>query len=260
MRVVCGEGLRRVRRYDIPAAMLADPSVSPSAKTIWMVLADLAWACDQVFPGTEEVGKRCGVTGRTVTNQIPELVSAGWLEADPRNGTSTVYIVHVPDRYLVQENGKPFRNPGNIFPPPRETSSRPPRENLSPESLHKKSLQVDPIGTTGKNGRAVSPRKASRKESPKTRYSPSEATAAFIERVQVQCGAKYKISPQDRGYFAALDLLDDESDLTRYFQDAIAHLVVHDLPVTFRAAVGAANEVRRYRATIANDPTYTRRV
>lgn len=155
-QVRMGEGLRRLRRYDLPVSMAADSRVGPAAKIVWMVLADLAFGCEAVYPGIEEIARRAGISSRSARDQVRELAFVGWLEVHERPGSTSIYVVHATD----YESGNPASaniaaniaatsaHPGNSCIPTTANFAGVPRQDLptSPfiESVQEREREQEP--------------------------------------------------------------------------------------------------------------------
>ena len=80
----------------IPTKMLADTSVSMSAKGVWMALLSYANEEGECYPAIARIAERAGCPVRTVQRSLPLLVKAGWLEVKSKVG-------RMPTHYKVMQ-------------------------------------------------------------------------------------------------------------------------------------------------------------
>lgn len=71
----------------IPKLLLADTDICPSIKVIYLGLQSyLAGDKTQAWPGPADLGRKTGLSRRTIQNGLEKLVAAGWITKDSKGG------------------------------------------------------------------------------------------------------------------------------------------------------------------------------
>lgn len=252
MKIVQGLGLRRLARYDLPRGMASDPEVSPAGKLVWMVLADLAFGCEQVFCSYKRIGNRCGLSEATVKRAIvgngkrdgKTLVEAGWVHVEHRPGHTSVYSVDAPERY--------FLDPGQSDLGTQVNLTSPPQVNLTYESLHPESVHLSPSPPVSPSAPVVG---SSKKKSPRgSKFAPSEVIDAF-RKASKDPDFSPKSGPS-LGALKHLNSLDNVQDLDEYAALVPEMFRKRGLTLTFRAFVNAAEWIfQTIEQDESNEPT-----
>ena len=76
-----------------PNALAFDTKVSDKAVRLYMALEDFSGTHRACWPGYDTIGDKIGCTGRWVAELVKELVAAGWLLVEFRQGKSNKYTL-----------------------------------------------------------------------------------------------------------------------------------------------------------------------
>ncbi len=81
----------------IPTGLLADPTIRPAAKVVYLGLASfLSGDKTEVWPGCDALRKRTGLSRRSIQQAIGKLIGGGWLSRTARGGPrgTNLYSLH----------------------------------------------------------------------------------------------------------------------------------------------------------------------
>jgi len=121
----------------IPKELLAEATLSPAAKVIFLGLASYADGdTARVWPGPAALRKRTGLTRRAIQKNIEKLVAAGWLRKESKGGPkgSNLYILY-PQRTGSASAPKTPPLSSARETPPLAHEKRPPSARRAPEVL-----------------------------------------------------------------------------------------------------------------------------
>jgi DNA-binding transcriptional ArsR family regulator len=128
--VMASEALSKSFWSSIPNSLRSRKDVDWNAKAVWIVLADYARTCKQVWISKKTIAEETGLSRPTVTRGLAKLESRGLIERLDRPGRSNVYQVHA-----IGPTGEPMGvEPGSIRAAHPAQSEPPTRLNLSPDT------------------------------------------------------------------------------------------------------------------------------
>jgi len=96
----------------VPNDLIRHPSLSPGAKTLWMILWSYCWRGNTCFPGLKRVAEQMAVSLPTLMKYRKELERGGLLRVTRRGHTRTnLYELYAPAYQSPQEGDeKPLEN------------------------------------------------------------------------------------------------------------------------------------------------------
>lgn len=129
----------------MPADLIRDPAISPTAKTVYGVLMSYANQSEECWPSQALIAAAVGLTERRVRPYISELERAGWLTVKRRARQSAVYTLlqaqHIDRTQTSVHNLRP-----DVFGRDDRTQTS---EELEPEELEAVGTNVPTAAMNG---------------------------------------------------------------------------------------------------------------
>jgi DNA-binding transcriptional ArsR family regulator len=190
----------------IPNALRRYPNMDWTAKAVWIVLADYARTCEEVFVAKATICEQAGLGRTAVTKALSKLEELGYIRSTRRPGTSNVYEIRA-----IRYDGLPEIEPGRIATAPPAASRPPTRPHRDPDKEQgiqnngSSSATADVVDDLGKC---------------KQTY---RSVAADIREIWTECspGKKYAFSKPDGAIFSKIwDDCADLHEVSRVFSSA----------------------------------------
>lgn len=134
-----GTIVRKRSFVQVPDDLVTDERLTANAVRVWARLDKYAGAQGQAFPSRETLARDLGLSARHVARALAELVDAGWISREQRDGTTSLYRLHerttratgvtgpTGEPVTPAARGRDARGTGGVTPvahkgdPPKET-------------------------------------------------------------------------------------------------------------------------------------------